>query len=72
MVIAMSSTTIPISPAGRIICMNQLETTIREYLGEINYYLATVNPSYVDREWIAQRRELVRQLSEDLQHLRDD
>lgn len=52
--------------------MAQLDIKIREIRGEINYYLATVNPSYVDREWIAQRRELVRQLSEDLQHLRDD
>ncbi|MDD4355948.1 MAG: hypothetical protein PHN98_01750 [Smithellaceae bacterium] len=68
----MSPTTIPISPTGRIVCMAQLDIKIREIRGEINYYLATVNPSYVDREWIAQRRELVRQLSEDLQHLRDD
>jgi len=52
--------------------MAQLDIKIREIRGEISYYLATRNPDYVDQEWVAQRRELVRQLSEDLQHLRDD
>lgn len=68
----MVNSTIPISPAGRIVCMHALDSKIRELSGQLQYYLATSAGQYVDRDWAQQQELLIGTLTTDLNHLRND
>jgi len=63
---------IPISPAGRIVCMFALDLKIRELAGKVQYYHATASEPYFDHEWVQQQELLIKTLTDDLNHLRDD
>jgi hypothetical protein len=62
----------PLSPAGRIVCMYALDAKIREMNGQLAYYRTTAADPYIDHEWIRQQELMIEMLTNDLACLRDE
>ena len=62
----------PLSPAGRIVCMYALDAKIREINGQLAHYRTTAADPHVDHEWIRQQELMIEMLTNDLACLRDE
>jgi len=68
----MPGTSIPISLAGRIVCAQALEATIREMAASLAQYRHATPEDRTDWEWVQQQTTLITLLTADMEHLRDD
>ncbi len=67
----MTTRSVAISMAGRIVCMHALQEKISRIEGSLNYVLATTKFQYVDWDWVGQQNEIVAALKNDLEQIRD-
>lgn len=67
----MTTRSVAISVAGRIVCMYAIREKISQIEGSLNYVLATTKPQYVDWNWVGQQNEIIAALKNDLEQIRD-